>query len=198
MSTATLPTPALIPNGVRLLTAADVAVLPRTLPSGDVGYELHDGRLVVMAPPGAGHGRRQARFSRYLMTEGEECGHGQAYAEVGVLLRRNPDHLRGPDAAFVTAAQLPVRTSPEGYLLTVPALVVEVQSKNDTQPEIDEKVDDYLKAGASVVWVADPDARTVTVFESKKAPVTFGAADTLTAPAVLPGFAVLVGDLLPV
>lgn len=132
------------------------------------------------------------------MTEGEECGHGQAYAEVGVLLRRNPDHLRGPDAAFVTAAQLPVRTSPEGYLLTVPALVVEVQSKNDAQPEIDEKVDDYLKAGASVVWVAEPDARTVTVFESKKAPVTFGAADTLTAPAVLPGFAVLVGDLLPV
>lgn len=197
MSTATLPTPALIPNGVRLLTAADVAVLPRTLPSGDVGYELHDGRLVVMAPPGAGHGRRQARFSRYLMTEGEECGHGQAYAEVGVLLRRNPDHLRGPDAAFVTSAQLPVRLSPEGYLLTIPELVVEVRSKNDTQPEIDEKVNDYLKAGASVVWVADPDARTVTVYRPDQSPVVRAAGDTLDALPVIPGFAVPVGDLLP-
>jgi Uma2 family endonuclease len=197
MSTATLPAPALIPNGVRLLTAADVAVLPRSLPSGDVGYELHDGRLVVMAPPGAGHGRRQARFSRYLVTEGEERGYGEAYAEVGVLLRRNPDHLRGPDAAFVTAAQLPVRTSPEGFLLTIPELIVEVRSKNDTQPEIDEKVNDYLNAGAVVVWVADPDARTVTVHQANQAPVVLAATDTLTAPAVIPGFAILVGDLLP-
>jgi Uma2 family endonuclease len=197
MSTATLPPPTLIPNGVRLLTAADVAVLPRSLPSGDVGYELHDGRLVVMAPPGAGHGRRQARFSRYLVTEGEERGHGEAYAEVGVLLRRNPDHLIGPDAAFVTAAQLPVKLSPEGYLLTIPELIVEVRSKNDTQPEIDEKVNDYLKAGAVLVWVADPDARTVIVHQANQAPITLAATDTLTAPGVIPGFAILVGDLLP-
>jgi Uma2 family endonuclease len=182
---------------VRLLTAADVAVLPRHLPSGDVGYELHDGRLVVMAPPGAGHGQRQARFSRYLVTEGEERGHGVAYAEVGVLLRRSPDHLIGPDAAFVTSAQLPVKTSPEGYLLTIPELVVEVRSKNDTQPEIDEKVSAYLKAGAVLVWVADPDARTVTVHRANQAPVVLTAADTLTAAGVIPGFAVPVGDLLP-
>jgi Uma2 family endonuclease len=197
MSTATLPAPTLIPNGIRLLTAADVAVLPRSLPTGDVGYELHDGRLVVMAPPGAGHGRRQARFSRYLVTEGEERGHGQAYAKVGVLLRRSPDHLLGPDAAFVGTAQLPARLSPEGYLLTVPQLIVEVRSKNDTQPEIDQKVNDYLTAGAILVWVADPDARTVTVYRPNQAPLTFAATDTLTAVPVIPGFAVLVGDLLP-
>jgi Uma2 family endonuclease len=197
MSTATLPTPTLVPNGVRLLTAADVAVLPRTLPSGDVGYELHDGRLVVMAPPGEIHGRRQARFSRYLITEGEERGHGQAYAEVGVLLRRNPDHLISPDAAFVTTSQLPVQRSPEGYLITIPELVIEVRSKNDTQPEIDEKVNDYLMAGVVLVWVADPDARTVTVYQSNQKPIVFTAAHTLTAVPVIPGFAVLVGDLLP-
>ncbi len=67
-----------------------------------------------------------------------------------MLLRRNPDHLRGPDAAFVTSKQLPTRTSPEGYLLTVPELIVELRSKNDTQPEIDEKVDDSQKAGRRI------------------------------------------------
>jgi Uma2 family endonuclease len=197
MSTAALPAPSPIRHGVRLLTAADVAALPTSLPSGDVKYELHDGRLVVMPPPGARHGRRQAKFARYLQTEGEEKGHGEAFAEVGVLLRRNPDHLLGTDAAFVAANQLPARTSPEGYLLTVPALVVEVRSKNDTQPEIDTKVNDYLTAGALLVWVADPDARTVTVHQPGTAPVVLAATDTLTAPPVIPGFAVLVGDLLP-
>jgi Uma2 family endonuclease len=199
MSTATLPapTPTLIPDGIRLLTAADVAVLPRTLPSGDVGYELHDGRLVVMAPPGAGHGRRQARIVAHLFASGEQPGHGQAFAEVGVLLRRNPDHLRCPDAAFVTTAQLPTQLSPEGYMLTIPELMIEVRSKSNTQSDIDEKVNDYLKAGAALVWVADPDARTLTAYQSKKAPTVLAATDTLTAPSVIPGFAVLVGDLLP-
>lgn len=197
MSTAIFPIPTPIHN-IRLFTAADVAVMPRNLPSGDVRYELHDGRLITMPPPGARHGRRQARFAAYLLTQGEQPGHGEAYAEVGVLLRRTPDHLLAPDAAFLTTDQLPPNLSPEGYLLTVPALVVEVRSKNDYQPEIDAKVNDYLTAGVRLVWVADPDARTVTVYQSGATPVVFAAADTLTALPVIPGFAVSVGDLLPV
>ena len=39
-------------TGPRLLTAADLAVLPSQLPSGPVLWELDNGRLVVMAPPG--------------------------------------------------------------------------------------------------------------------------------------------------
>ena len=36
----------------RLLTVADLAVFPDELPSGPVKYELDDGKLVMMAPPG--------------------------------------------------------------------------------------------------------------------------------------------------
>src|SRR6478672_6659874 len=113
MSTATIPPPGPVHNGVRLLTAPDVAVLPRTLPSGDVKYELHDGRLIIMPPPGDIHARRQARFVAYLFTHGEQPGHGEARGEVGVLLRRNPDHLLGPDAVFIARTSLPPRLSPE-------------------------------------------------------------------------------------
>lgn len=197
MSTATLPPPSGGSPAKLLLTAADVARLPRSLATTDVRYELHDGRLAVMAPPGDAHAKRQARFAAFLFTHGEQRAHGEARAEVGVLLRRNPDHLLGPDAAFLTTAQLPPRLSPEGYLLTVPALVVEVRSKNDTQPEIDEKVRDYITAGVVVVWVADPDARTVTAHRTGQAPAVFGPADTLTADPVIPGFAVPVANLLP-
>jgi Uma2 family endonuclease len=152
------------------LTAADVARLPRTLATTDVDYELHDGRLVVMAPPGFIHALRQNRFGSALRQHGELPGHGLAVAEVGILLRRNPDHLLGADAAFLTTAQLPPRLSPEGYLLTIPQLIVEIRSKTNTQAELDAKVRDYLAAGAVLVWVADP---------------------------VIPGFAVAVAELLP-
>jgi Uma2 family endonuclease len=180
-----------------MLTAADVARLPRTLATTDVKYELHDGRLVVMPPPGDIHARRQARFTAYLFLHGEQRGHGQVRSEVGLLLRRNPDHLVGPDAAFLTTSQLPPKLSPEGYLLTVPQLVVEVRSKNDTQPEIDDKVRDYLAAGVLLVWVADPDTQTVTAYRLNQLPTVYTATATLTADSVIPGFAVPVAEFLP-
>lgn len=173
-------------------------MFPRRLATTDVDYELHDGRLVVMAPPGFIHALRQNRFGAALLEHGERRGLGLSVSEVGVLLRRNPDHLLGTDAAFLTTAQIPPQLSPEGYLLTIPALVVEVRSKNDTQPEIDAKVRDYLAAGAVLVWVADPDARTVTAHTANHPPAVFAATDTLTADPVIPGFAVPVADLLPV
>jgi Uma2 family endonuclease len=199
MTPATLPPPSGFPPPAveAILTAADVARLPRTLVTTDVDYELHDGRLVVMAPPGANHARRQSKFSRYLQTEGEERGLGLALAEVGILLRRNPDHLLGADAAFLTTSQLPPRLSSEGYLLSVPLLVVEIRSKSNTQMELDAKVRDYLEAGAVLVWVADPDTRTVTAHRTKELPLVFTATDTLTADPVIPGFAVAVAELLP-
>lgn len=150
-----------------------------------------------MSLPGDGHGKRQGLFISYLFIHGQLPGHGEARGEIGVILRRYPDHLRGPDAAFLTTAQLPPLVSPEGYLVTIPELVVEVRSKNDTQPEIDAKVADYLAAGVVLVWIADPDARTVTAYQSNQPPAVFSAADTLTALPVIPGFAVPVGDLLP-
>ncbi len=151
-----------------------------------------------MSLPADSHSERQALFVSHLFIYGQQRGYGRVRGEGGVMLRRYPDHLRGPDAAFLTTAQLPPRTSPEGYLTTIPELVVEVRSKNDTQPEVDEKVRDYLSAGVVLVWVADPDARTVTAYQANQPPVVFAAADTLTALPVIPGFAVLVGDLLPV
>jgi Uma2 family endonuclease len=195
MSTAVAsPASSVSPAGQRLLTAADLAVLPRTLPSGDVKYELNDGRLVVMAPPGHTHGRRQAKIIQYLGTEGEDRGHGEVCGEVAIILRRNPDRVVGADAAFILSKSLPVRKSPEGYLLTIPELVVEVRSKNDSRPEIAAKNDEYFAAGVELVWVIDPDARTVTVSRRGTPDETFQAADTLTCP-LIPGFAVSLADL---
>ncbi|MDB5308117.1 MAG: hypothetical protein JWO38_2319 [Gemmataceae bacterium] len=150
-----------------------------------------------MSPPGYRHARVGVRFAAAFYTFGETAGHGEACGEVGVLLRQNPDYLVGPDAAFISKPSCPPQLSPEGYLLTVPDLVVEVRSKNDTQSEVDEKVRDYFGAGVVLVWVADPTARTVTAYRVKQFPAVSAAGDTLTADPVIPGFAVPVADLLP-
>jgi Uma2 family endonuclease len=178
-----------------LLTAADLAVFPRTLPSGDVRYELDDGRLVITAPPGDAHGAAASNIVTELKIQGERAGHGKARDEVAVILRRNPDRVVGPDAVFIANRSLPLRLSSEGYLETIPDLVVEVRSKNDTQPEIDRKVAEYLAAGVGVVLVADPATRTVIAHRPNRPPQTFAAADTLTIPDVIPAFRATVSSL---
>jgi Uma2 family endonuclease len=185
----------LIQPGRRLFTLADVAALPEHLPSGAVSFELHHGRLVPMSPPGATHGNLQIRLGSALVTQGEEKGHGKAYTEVGVVLARNPDHLVGADAAFVTKRSIPVRETKEGFLETIPELVVEIRSKNDTTAEIDEKVTDYLNAGVHLVWIVDPDPESVSERRPNLPPNAYRKTETLTCQDIIPGFRLALADL---
>jgi Uma2 family endonuclease len=150
-----------------------------------------------MSPPGYVHCKVTLRIAAQLLAQGEQRGLGEAGDEVAIILRQNPDRVVGPDAVFIAKASCPPQLSPEGYLLTIPELVVEVRSKNDSQPEIDEKVRDYLAAGVVLVWVADPAARTVTAHRAGQPAVVFGPTDALTADPVIPGFSVPVAELLP-
>lgn len=147
-----------------------------------------------MAPPGGEHGRTQHRVGWVLATA-EQMGLGEAFAEVGVVLRRNPDRVVGPDAAFVAKDSLPVRMSPEGYLETIPELAIEVRSKSDSVAELESKAHEYLEAGVQFVWVVDASAKTATVYRAAGKPQELRAGDKLTAEPALPGFHCAVSEL---
>ena len=190
---ATLHHPRPAPIHRRLLTAADLAALPTSLPSGDVRYELDDGTLVTMPPPGDLHAKRQAAVIRRLY-DAEDLGLGEVRGEVAIILRRNPDRVVGADAAFILTTSLPVRRSPEGYLETIPEIVVEVRSRNDTRPEIADKCDEYFAAGVREVWVLDSATRTVAVNLADGSVRVFRDTEALTS-ELLPGFAPPVAGL---
>ena len=143
----------------RLLTAADFAVMPDELPSGPVKYELEDGRLVVMPLPGGIHGAVNANIVFQLKLQGDQRGYGKTLAETGVVLRRGPDRVVGPDSCFAVVASLPLDYSPEGFLTAVPALIVEVRSKNDTTAELERKAGEYLAAGRNSFGYSTRSAR---------------------------------------
>lgn len=180
---------------LRLFTAADLAALPTRLPSGDVDFELDKGRLILMVPPGHLHGRAQSRFAKYLGVRGEDAGHGIVLTETGLVLSRTPDTVVAPDVAFITTAKLPVRVTPEGYLETIPDLVVEVRSRNDTTAELDKKVAAYLAAGVRIVWIADPVGKTIVAHRPGGQARAYIETDTLAADDVIPGFRLSVAEL---
>jgi len=183
----------------RLFTVADLAVFPSELPSGPVVYELDNGRLIVMPPPGDIHGAVETILAAELRQQGDKRGLGKTRSGgLGVILWKNPDRVVGPDVVFVAKESLPIRTSKEGYLETIPELVVEVRSKNDTGPEISRKVQDYFRAGVRVVWVSDPSKRTVTIYRPEEKAKVLRENDVLTIPDIIPGFELPVREVFQI
>jgi Uma2 family endonuclease len=180
---------------LRLLTAADLTALPDDLPTGPVKYELDNGRLIMTPVPGRPHGKCQARMATALHVRGEAKGHGEVLTESGVILWRNPDRVIGPDVAFIAKASMPVRESPEGFLETMPDLIVEVRSKNDTLPFLERKAADYLKAGVKLVWLVDPKRKTVTAHRPDAEVKSYDVSGTLTCDDIIPGFSLTLAEL---
>lgn len=110
----------------------------------------------------------------------------------------DPDKIRKPDATVILLERLRQLPDPNpGFMPLVPDLAVEVISPNDMVYDVDEKVREYLEAGFPLIWVADPKARTITVYPGGGRPTIHTADDELTADPPLPGFRCKVADFFP-
>jgi Uma2 family endonuclease len=175
------------------LTAEDLLKLPR---GRGKRYVLRDGELIEMAPAGFRHGEDAFRIGMVIgqFVYPRRLGHVVA-AETGFRLRRNPDHVRVVDCAFVAAGRLPSGPSPTGYLDLAPDFVVEVVSPGDTATEIDERVEDWLRAGTAIVWVANSTRKTMMVWRGLGQAERRSSDDELDAEPVLRGFRCKVSEL---
>ena len=118
-----------------------------------------------------------------------------AASDVGVRLRRNPDTVREPDIAFISAQKLPLEIRNVGYYEVVPDLVIEIISPNDRLSEVHDKARMWLNYGVSLVWVVYSDSRAVEVHSIDGPVVTLYEDDTLDGGAILPGFTCPVRDI---
>lgn len=136
----------------RPMTAADPAALPTYLPSGDFDYELDNGRLVILDPADMMHGAVHANLIAALIAQA--ANQGRVLSGVGVIIRKQPDCVYGPDIVFIPKSSLPARTSAEDYLETIPELIGEVRSVRDSLPYLERKA-----RGLSLRWSATRLAR---------------------------------------
>ena len=74
------------------------------------------------------------------------------------------------------------------FLRVVPDLVVEIIFPSDSHREVLAKVALYLELGVRLVWLADPEAKSVTVYRTGRDPQVLTVADALNGEDVLPGF----------
>ena len=175
-----------------LLTAEELMVLP----TAGRRLELVEGELYQMPPAGARHGKFAMRIGSRLETYASRHRLGLVFAaETGFILSRNPDTVLAPDVSFVANDRLSQEDLPVGFLELAPDLAVEVKSPGDSNREVQEKAEQWLSAGTSVVWVLDPEDRTATVYAQGHPPQVLTESGSLTGGALVPGFHVSVRDL---
>jgi Uma2 family endonuclease len=146
--------------------------------------ELIGGEAVV-TPPSGGHAASAQGELFFAVRRWQERSGDSGLLLQDVFIRLSGEDYLAPDLAWWTAARRPRLV--QGALDVVPDLVVEVLSPATRINALGAKKDAYLAAGAGELWLADPQAATITAMQPDGRQQTVGRSDELSSP-LLPGF----------
>lgn len=109
-----------------------------------------------------------------------------------------PGKVRRADFTFIRRERYSLeQLSEDGFTRIPPDLAVEVVSPNDYVYELENKVEEYIRAGVKLVWVVNPVTHIVDVLRGDGSVSRLRAGDELSGEDVLPGFRCRVDDLFP-
>ncbi len=162
----------------RSLTAELFADTKFDHPEGGRWSELICGEVIVLEPPPAEHGVAVLNISKSLARYLELNPEGYACFELGLIVGRSPDSVYCPAISYFVGGN---RFAEMDNIVSesCPVLVVEVASTRDRRRFLAQRVEHYFRSGASVVWIADPQQKQVSVFLPGQSPEVLRAGDVI-------------------
>jgi Uma2 family endonuclease len=152
--------------------------------------ELVRGQVVETMPAGFEH-RRVAQWVATQLTLYQQQIRqylGEVVVETGFVIRYpDSESVRAPDVAFIRKERLPDPRPRTPSPSSRPTLLSRWSRRMTPTAQMREKVEEWLRAGVSVVWVIDPLRRTVEVFRLDAPVETLREGSTLTCESLLPG-----------
>lgn len=132
--------------------------------------EWVNNRVLQKVSPQRKHALAQGRF--WAALDAWACAHGAGTAGTEWRFQvQPPGEIRRslvPDVGYLSYERMPL---PEQEFIDYPSIapdaVVEVLSPDDRLADVEEKIRVYLAAGTNVVFIVDPDARTVVVRDAE-------------------------------
>lgn len=138
------------------------------------------GHVVMMPPPGVGHGDYQFTIGFHLR---QLMRGGKVLTECPVS---TADGVKGVDVVWISTERM-AESRRKDVLVLAPEICVEVLSPSNSRAEIEEKQRLYFAAGAEEVWLCDLEGRMF--FFTKEAPTKAGERSTLC-----PAFPFVLGE----
>ena len=173
------------------LTLDEFLALPETEPAS----EYIDGEVVQKTMPTLDHGIVQRLLSFVLTLYLRAHPIGEAGSEIRCIFGpAGRERTYVPDYLFVAAGRFQRGPRP---LRGAPDLAVEILSPDDRMTRVMAKLRFYLRHGVRLVWLIDPERRTVTVLTPPNVTRILTEDETLDGDEVLPGFSCAVREILP-
>ncbi|MBI2761941.1 MAG: Uma2 family endonuclease [Chloroflexi bacterium] len=162
------------------LTLEQFLALPETKPAG----EFMSGEVFQKPMPTRTHSRLQKYLLFLIEMFLEGSGNGEVLQELRCVFGP-PDAERAyvPDIVFISPEHLTNDEHHHGP----PDLVIEILSPNQPAGRFAEKIHFYLTHGVRLVWIVDPETRTVQVMTADTTTYLL-LGDVLDGGDVLPGF----------
>ncbi len=166
--------------------------------NADRFWELDEGEVVEMPSPGEIHGILCGFIAHLLWAYVLERGKGAVSSnDTGLLVKRKPGTVRGPDIMLFDESR-PLRKLSHKFSERIPRLIVEVLSPSDKMSRVNRRISQFLKRGVPLVWLVDPDLRTVTVYRHGKDFKVVREHEVVTGEDVLPKLRYRVSELFAV
>jgi Uma2 family endonuclease len=153
------------------------------------GVEFVDGELVEK-PVSIDSARIEVRIATLLSSDAAKFATAEVFtSSMGYqCFPGEPRKFRKPDVSVVRSERLAGLDPQTGLIPFAPDLAVEVLSPDDLAYDIGEKIEDYLANGFPLIWVVQPNTRTVTVYRGDGSGKRLHEQDEITADSALPTF----------
>ncbi len=152
-----------------------------------------EGALEISPPPGTPSGRRSGRIFAQILQWSDEEDSGESFPS-GSGFSLSIGSARDADSAWVSNERLQdAGTDSEGLWDVCPDLVVEVRSTGQTIRRQQEKMEEWMAAGARLGWLIDPftdDGIAWIYREGADEPDRLERPDSLSGEAVAEGLTV--------
>jgi Uma2 family endonuclease len=162
----------------RPMTADDFFEFVHRPENTDRSFELERGEVVEMPPPTKHHGFVRSNTSTILPVfavrrkKGYPCSN-----DSGIIVENDPDTVRGPMCPSMKMSKLRAR-----WMENTPRPRRSSVSPN----QVAKRVGQFLAGGVGLVWIRDPEARGIAVYQAGKLPKGLDDTEELTGEAVLP------------
>ena len=152
--------------------------------------ELIDGDVVQKSMPGLKHSTMVVELITELRIYLRVSGEARVETELRHI-ERKAEWVFLPDISVTLKSRItgtPAETS--GLVDVLPDFAIEVLSPDDQPGRITQRIAHYMGSGVSLLWVVDPEAERVTVWQPGQAPRDLAAPTILSAAPVLASFEV--------
>ena len=146
------------------------------------------GELLIMPPTDSETGNREGNLFGQLWMWSEEDGTGICFSSsTGFTISGVPI---SPDASWMTLEKWNALPAEERvkFAAICPEFVAELRSPSDTLKGLQEKMQDYIEAGAKLGWLIDRKQRKVYIYRPATIAECLENPPTISGDPVLPGF----------